>query len=66
MVLQRPVKIVKVIVRSLKKNIENRVRKEVDSAAAVVENQVHDVILTAMDSAVMPKVESAVRSMTGL
>ena len=48
------------------KDISNRVRKEVDSAPAAVENQVHDGILTAMDSVVIPKVESAVKSMIGL
>ena len=40
-------------------------RKAVDNAVMTVENRMHDAILTAMDKMVIPRVEMAVRSITG-
>ena len=48
------------------RNIANKIRKEIDCVVAAVENRAHDAILTAMDSVVIPRVEMAVKSMTGL
>ena len=49
----------------MEKNLAVRVRKELDSVVADVENQIHEVILTAVESVVLTKVEVAVRSITG-
>ena len=46
-------------------NIDDKSRKAVDSAVKTVENCMHDAILTAMDNVVIPRVEMAVRSITG-
>ena len=48
------------------RKITDRVRKEVDGVFAAVENRVPDAILTAMDSVYIPRIEVAVRSITGL
>ena len=46
-------------------NIDSKVRQVVDNAVMIVENCMHDAILTAMDNVVMPRVEMAVRSIIG-
>ena len=46
-------------------NTDDRIRDAVDSAVIAVENRMHDVILTAMNDMVIPRVEMAVRSITG-
>ena len=38
------------------KNFAEKIRMEVDIAVMVVENQVRDAVLTAMDNVVMPRV----------
>ena len=48
------------------RNITDRVRKEVDGVFTAVENLVPHVILTAMDSVDIARIEVAVRSITGL
>ena len=49
----------------IERNIADRLRKEADDALTFVENWVHDGILTTMDNVVIPRVEMAVRSITG-
>ena len=49
----------------IKRKITNKVRKEIDSVVAAIENWVHDAILTAMDDLVTPRVEMAVKSISG-
>ena len=49
----------------IEKNLAERVRREVDSVVAVVENRFHDAILTPMDSVVIATVEKTVSSLTG-
>ena len=46
----------------LENTIDDTIRNVVDSAVIVVGNRVHDAILTAMDSVVIPRVYRAVRS----
>ena len=46
-------------------NTDDRSRDVVDSAVIAVENLMHDAILTAMNDVVIPRVEIAVRSITG-
>ena len=46
-------------------NIDNKTRKAVDNAILTVENRMLDAILTAMHNVVIPRVEMAVRSITG-
>ena len=46
-------------------NIDDRIRKAVDSSVKTVENGLHDAILTVMDDIVPPRVEMAVKSITG-
>ena len=46
-------------------NTDDRIRNAVDSAVIVVENCMHDAILTAMDNVVIPQVDMAARSITG-
>ena len=46
-------------------NTDDRIRNAVDSAVFVVENRMHDAILTAMNNVVIPRVEMAVRLITG-
>ena len=45
-------------------SIVDKVRKEVDGVAAAVPNWIHDTILTPIDSAFIPKVEMAARSIS--
>ena len=45
--------------------IDDKIQKRFDDAVMTIENQIHDAILTAMDNVVMPRVEMAVRSITG-
>ena len=57
-----------VIFKYLKETVfENtdRIWKEVDISVMAVKNQVHDVVLTTLDNVVIPKIELAVRSVTG-
>ena len=49
----------------IEKSIDDKIRKAVDKAALVVKNCMHDAKMTAMDEVVKPKVETAVRSITG-
>ena len=46
-------------------NIDGIFRKVVDNAVMTVKNRMHDAILTEMDTLVLPRVEMAVRSITG-
>ena len=46
-------------------NSDEKIRTAVDKAVLTVENRMHDAILTAMDKMVIPRVETAVRSITG-
>ena len=48
----------------IEKNFAVKIREEVDNAVMVVENRVHDAILSAMDNVLIPKIEMAVRSIT--
>ena len=47
------------------KNFDDKIRKAVDNAVRTVENRMHEVILTAMDNVMIPRVEKAVKSFTG-
>ena len=46
-------------------NSGNKIGKAVDNAVKIVENRMHDAILTAMENVVIPRVEMALRSITG-
>ena len=46
-------------------SIDDKIRKAVDNAVLTVENRMHDAILTTMDNVVIPRVEMAVKSVTG-
>ena len=48
----------------LEKNIDDKIRKAVDHAVMIVENRVHNALLTTMDNAVIPRVVMVVRSIT--
>ena len=50
----------------IKNFFEDKIRKAVDKAVLTVKNCMHGAILTAMDKMVTPKVETAVRSVSGL
>ena len=60
------VEIVPVKTKSLKTKIDDKVRKAVENVVMTVENLLHDVVLTAMDNVVKPRLEMAVRSITEL
>ena len=45
-------------------NIDDRIRKAVDSTVKTVANRMHDVALTAMDNVVISRVEKAVRAIS--
>ena len=47
------------------KNSGDKIRDAANSAVIVVENRLHDAILTVMNDVVIPRVEMAVRSITG-
>ena len=49
----------------IENNIDDKLRKLVDVAVLTVENRMHDAILTALDNVVFPRVEMAVKSITG-
>ena len=49
----------------IKNNIEDKTSRAVNNAVLTVENCMHNVILTAMDELVIPRVEMAVKSITG-
>ena len=49
----------------IENNIDDKIRKAVDNAVMTVGNRMHDAILSAMDIIVIPRVEMAVRSITG-
>ena len=51
---------------SLNVLVDDKIRKRVDNAVMTVENCMPDTILTAMDNVVIPRVEMAVGSITGL
>ena len=46
-------------------NTDDKVRNAVDNIIIAVENLMHDAIITAMNYVVIPRVEMAVRSITG-
>ena len=46
-------------------NNEDKIGRAVDNLVLPVQNRMHDAILTAMDKAVLPGVEMAVRAFTG-
>ena len=46
-------------------NIDDKIGKAVDNVVMTVENRMHDAIFTAMDKVIIPRVEMAVRSITG-
>ena len=54
------------MLRSLREIFPKKVRKIVDSVVAKIETQIHDASLTAMDSVVIPRVEMAVKLVTGI
>ena len=49
----------------IESNTDDRIRNSVNSAVIVVENRMHDAILTPMNIVVITQVERAVRSITG-
>ena len=49
----------------IKGHIDDRIRNAVDNAVVAVGNRMHDAILTAMNNADIPRVDMAVRSITG-
>ena len=46
-------------------NIDDQITRAVSSAVMTVENRMHDVFLTAIDNVVIPRVEMAVKLVTG-
>ena len=46
-------------------SIDDKIGKAVDNAVMAIENRMHDASLKAMDTVVIPRVEIAVRSITG-
>ena len=48
-----------------KEAIDDKSRKAVDNAVMTVENLIRDAILPALDKAVVPRVEMAVKPITG-
>ena len=46
-------------------NIDDKIRRAVNDAVSTVEKCMHDAILTAMDRVVIPRVEMAVKSISG-
>ena len=49
-----------------KNNIDHKIRREIHDAVLTVKNHPYDVISTAMDKMVIPRVQTAVRLITGL
>ena len=49
---------------ALRNNIDEKIQKAVDNEVMNVDNLMHDIILTAMDNVVIPRVETAVPSNT--
>ena len=49
----------------IEKNIDNQITRAVISTVNIAENRMHDAFLTAIDIVVIPKVEMAVKSITG-
>ena len=45
-------------------DIDDKIRKAVENAAWTVENRMNDAILTAMDKVLIPRFETAVKSIT--
>ena len=52
-------------IESLESNTYDRIRYVIDNAVITVKNCMHDAISTAMNNLVIPRVEIAVRSITG-
>ena len=50
----------------VEKVFEDKIRRAVDNVVLTVENRMHDAILTGMDTLLIPRTETAVRSITGL
>ena len=46
-------------------SIDDKIRKAVDNAVRTIKNRMRDAILAAMDNVVIPRVEMAVRPITG-
>ena len=49
----------------IENKIDDKIRKALDNAISTVKNRMHDAILTAIDKVVIPRVETAVSSITG-
>ena len=49
----------------LENEVDNKITKAVSSAVMTVQNRLHDAILAAIDDVVIPRVEMAVKSITG-
>ena len=49
----------------IEKEIDNQITRVVDSAVMAVENRMHDAVLTAIDNVIIPRVEMAVKLITG-
>ena len=49
----------------MENNIDDQITRAVSSAVMTVENHMHDAILTAINNVVIPRVERAVKSITG-
>ena len=49
----------------LENNNDDKIKRAVDNAVMTVENRMHDAILTAMNNGIIPRVEMAVRLITG-
>ena len=49
----------------LEKNFDNKIIRAFSSAVMTVEKRMHDAILTAIDNVVIPRVQMAVKSITG-
>ena len=54
-----------VSIESVESNTGDRIRYVIDNAVITVKNCMHDAILTAMNNLVIPRVEIALRSITG-
>ena len=52
-------------IESVESNTDDRIKYVIDNAVITVKNCMHDAFLTAMNNLVIPRVEIAVRSITG-
>ena len=49
----------------IENNVDGKIRRAVDNAVLTDENRMHDGIATAMDTVVIPRVDMALKSITG-